>query len=125
MEAGAELLRIVPDSSSVEFDALFSNQDIGFMAIGQKANIRLDAYPSERFGHVADMAADSTEISDGKWGYVVRIFPEAGFIQIGGKRLPLRPGMTATIDVTTENRRIISYFFAPILRTIENALGER
>jgi len=99
------------------------------MAIGQKANIRLDAYPSERFGlvagHVADMAADSTEISDGKWGYVVRISPEAGFIQIGSKSLPLRPGMTATIDVTTENRRIISYFFAPILRTIENALGER
>jgi len=128
-EAGAELMRIVPDSSSMEFEALFSNQDIGFMAIGQKANIRLDAYPSERFGlvpgHVADIAADSTEISVGEWGYVVRIIPEDAFIQISGKSLPLRPGMTATIDVTTENRRIISYFFAPILRTIENALGER
>jgi hemolysin D len=128
-EAGAELMHIVPDSSSMDFEALFSNQDIGFMAIGQKANISLDAYPSERFGlvlgHVADLAADSTEISDGNWGYVVRIVPDNGYIQIGEKSLPLRPGMTGTIDVTTENRRIISYFFAPILRTIEDALGER
>ncbi len=128
-ETGAELLRIVPDSTSVEFEALFSTQDIGFMAIGQKANIRLDAYPSERFGlvlgRVADLAADSTEISEGKWAYVVRVVPENGHIQIGNRSMPLRPGMTATIDVTTDNRRIIGYFFAPILRTIENALGER
>lgn len=128
-EAGAELMRIVPDSSSMEFEALFSNQDIGFLAIGQKANIRLDAFPSERFGLVpglvTDLAADSTEISDGNWGYKVRVSPKNRFIHIGGKNLPLRPGMTATIDVTTENRRVISYFFAPIIRTIDNALGER
>jgi hemolysin D len=33
--------------------------------------------------------------------------------------------MTATIDVTTDDRRIISYFFAPIVHTIEDAMGER
>lgn len=128
-EAGAELLRIVPTDVEIEIEGMFSNQDIGFIEIDQRANIRLDAYPSERFGFVhgdvADIAADSTEVTEGQWGYVVRIQPDAAFLQAGRDQFPLRPGMTATIDVTTDTRRIISYFFAPIVRTIQDAMGER
>lgn len=128
-EAGAEVLRIVPTDMQVEVEGIFSNQDIGFMRVGQEANIRLDAYPSERFGfvqgQVADIAADSTEISESQWGYVVRIAPDSAFLEAGEDRLTLRPGMTATIDVTTNTRRLISYFFAPIVRTIQDAMGER
>lgn len=99
------------------------------MQIGQTANIRLDAYPSERFGFVrgtvSDISADSTEVSEGKWGYVVRIEPDEAILRAGADTFSLRPGMTATIDVTTDTRRIISYFFAPIVRTIQDAMGER
>lgn len=128
-QAGAELLRIVPTAADIEIEGTFSNQDIGFMDIGQKANIRLHAYPSERFGFVggtvSDIAADSTEISEGQWGYVVRIAPQETVLRTGSERFPLRPGMTATIDVTTDTRRIISYFFAPVVKTIQDAMGER
>lgn len=128
-DAGAELLRIVPTNTQVEIEGVFSNQDIGFLAQGQTANIRLDAYPSERFGYVrgavTDIAADSTEDAKGQWGYVVRIAPEEPFIRAGSGVFSLRPGMTATVDVTTDSRLIISYFFAPIVRTIQDAMGER
>ncbi len=128
-DAGTELLRIVPTDGAIELEAVFSNQDIGFLQVGQQANIRLEAYPSERFGfvrgHVSDIAADSTEVSEKQWGYVVRIAPDKTFLKAGPDRFPLRPGMTATIDVTTDTRRIISYFFAPILRTLQDAMGER
>lgn len=128
-EAGTELLRVVPTDIAVEIEGTFSNADIGFLAPGQQANIRLDAYPSERFGflkaRVTDIAADSAEVADNQWAYIVRITPEQAFLTAGKDRFPLRPGMTATIDVTTDKRRIISYFFAPIVRTIQDALGER
>ena len=128
-EAGEELLRIVPTDVQVEIEGAFSNQDIGFMKVGQQANIRLDAYPSERFGFVQgevyDIAADSTELTEGQWGYIVHVMPDQAFLEAGIERLPLRPGMTAGIDVTTDERRIISYFFAPIVRTIQDAMGER
>lgn len=128
-ESGSELLRIVPTDGRMEVEATFSNQDIGFMEAGQQANIRLDSYPSERFGfvrgEVAGIAADSTQVSEGRWGYVVRIVPRRSFLEAGPDRFPLRPGMTATVDVTTDERRIISYFFAPIVRTVQDALGER
>ena len=128
-EAGAELLRVVPVDIAVEVESTFSNQDIGFMAIGQRANIRLDAYPSARFGFlkgsVTDIAADSAEVADEQWAYIVRIEPDQAFLIAGSDKYPLRPGMTATIDVTTDERRIISYFFAPIVQTIQDAMGER
>ena len=33
--------------------------------------------------------------------------------------------MTLTMDVITDERRIISYFFAPIIEVIQRSLGER
>ena len=128
-QEGAELMRIVPSNAQIELIGRFSNQDVGFMRVGQTANIRFDAYPSERYGFVEGkvsvIAADSTEEKEGKWSYVVRLLPEQAFLVSGENQYPLRPGMTATIDVVTEHRRIISYFFAPIIRTIQNAMGER
>jgi len=129
VEAGAELMRIVPAGATIEVEAVFSNQDIGFMAEGQQANIRFDAYPSERFGfvvgNVSDLSADSIELPDGQWGYVAWITPQTTVLEAGGVVHALKPGMTATVDVITDKRRLIGYFFAPILRTIENAMGER
>ncbi len=128
-EAGNELLRIVPTDIELEIEGAFSNQDAGFLRVGQRANIRLDAFPSERFGFVpgavSDVAADSVEIKDGSWGYSVRVNPDRLFLEAGEVRHQLRPGMTAKIDVITDERRIISYFFAPILETVQDALGER
>ncbi|GGX97917.1 HlyD family type I secretion periplasmic adaptor subunit [Litchfieldella qijiaojingensis] len=128
-EAGAELLRIVPTDAQVEVEGTFSNQDVGFMEIGQRANIRLKAFPSERFGVVqgvvADIAADSSETKEGQWHYVVSIKPEQPFLDAGSERFYLRPGMTATVDAITDTRRIISYFFAPIVKAIQDSLGER
>lgn len=128
-EAGAELLRVVPSDGRMEVEGTFSNLDIGFMEVGQQANIRLDSYPSERFGflrgEVADIGADSTQTSEGQWKYVARIASRQTFLEAGPERYPLRPGMTATVDVITDKRRIISYFFAPIMRTIQDAAGER
>ncbi|KIC49512.1 hypothetical protein RA29_07350 [Tateyamaria sp. ANG-S1] len=129
VKSGADLLKVVPDDQTVEIEAAFSNSDIGFMEVGQRANINLDAYPSARFGFargiVTDVAADSTEVSEGVWAFAVRIRPEKNVLESGGQEFQIRPGMTAKVDVTTDKRRLISYFFAPIVETLQGALGER
>jgi len=127
--AGEELMRIVPSDQAVEIEAIFTNSDVGFLEIGQTANIKLDAFPAERFGYVEgllkDVSADAVEISEGVWGFLIRVEPNEPTLVSGDSSFDLKPGMTATIDVITDERRIISYFFAPILRTIESSLGER
>ena len=41
---GEQILRVVPEDQDVEIVAIFTNNDIGFVEIGQQANINLDAY---------------------------------------------------------------------------------
>lgn len=128
-KGGEQLLRVVPADQEVEIVAVFTNSDIGFVEIGQPVNISLDPFPSERFGFlsgtVSDVAADSTERTDAVWTYEVRIYPETNTLVYGLDRFPVRPGMTATVDIATEDRRLIGYFFAPIIASIQGALGER
>lgn len=128
-QSGEQLLRVVPKDQDVEIEAIFANNDIGFVEIGQQANINLDAFPSERFGFVigavSDVAADSTETAEGIWIFEVRITPETSRLTSGAESFALRPGMTAVIDIETDQRRLISYFFSPITDVIQSALGER
>jgi len=71
------------------------------------------------------VAADSTEAEEGVWAYDVRIKPLENRLTSGSYHFVLRSGMTANVDVTTAKRRLISYFFAPIVETVQSALGER
>lgn len=130
VQAGQDLMRVVPQDSELEFEALFSNQDSGFLKVGQSARIRLDAYPAERFGSmmavITDIATDSIELgASGRWGFVVRLKPESDALQSPSGRLLLRPGMTGNVDAITGDRRLISYFLAPITAQFGQSLGER
>lgn len=129
VKGGEQILRVVPVDQDIEIEAIFTNNDIGFVEIGQQANINFEAYPSERFGFVKgmvfDVAADSNEISDGSRVFAVRILPSSKFLETETERFTLRPGMTARVDITTDKRRLISYFFAPIVNAFQSALRER
>lgn len=129
VESGEDILQLVPSAGSVEIEAVFLNTDAGFLEPGQPAKIALDPYPSERFGHlsatVVDISADSVPMEGGAYGYVVRLEADAESLERGDRSLPLRPGMTAEIGVTTDERRLIEYFLSPITEVVQNSLGER
>ncbi|MEO1494580.1 MAG: HlyD family type I secretion periplasmic adaptor subunit [Pseudomonadota bacterium] len=129
VEAGVTVLHVVPLGRGLELEAVFPNQDAGFISVGQTANLRLAAYPAERYGllkaEVVGVSADAVEMEEGRWGYTVRLRAKSDHIMFGGNALAMRPGMTATADIITEERRLISYFFEPIVKTFEGSLGER
>ncbi|WP_132561142.1 hypothetical protein [Rhizobium sullae] len=72
-----------------------------------------------------DVSADAAELAPSKWGFVVRVALENPYLDTPLTRQALQPGMTASVDVITGGRRLISYFFAPIVETIQGSLGER
>ena len=129
VDAGQQLLRVVPKGQSYEIEAVFPNTDIGFLKVGQRANIKLDAFPSERFGAltgtIGNVSADAVELEPNTFGFMVRITPDASFLQTSTSQYPLQPGMTSVVDTITGERRIISYFFAPLIKIIRESLGER
>lgn len=130
VEAGSALMSIVPSDGEIEVEAFFDNRDIGFLAADQRAFVKLDAFPAERFGlvrgNVASVGADAREQSNPRrWVYAVRIKLEQTNIEIVGSKIDFVSGMTATVDVVTGQRRLLSYFFEPILKTMHDSFGER
>ena len=77
VNAGQELMRVVPQDQGFEIEAMFPNTDVGFLSVGQRANVKLDAFPSERFGAlegtISSVSADAVEVSENVFGFVVRI----------------------------------------------------
>ena len=45
--------------------------------------------------------------------------------RINGATIPLTPGMTAAVDIKTENRRVIDYLLSPLAKTMSEAMAKR
>nr|WP_256352230.1 HlyD family type I secretion periplasmic adaptor subunit [Pseudomonas gingeri] len=123
------LLVIVPDDAGLEVDAQILNRDIGFVRPGQDAEIKLDAFPYTHYGTIAGrvMSISQDAVKDDKLGliYLARIQLGAHEIVADGKRIQLEPGMSSSVEIKTEQRRIIEYLLTPLLKYQSEALRER
>ncbi|MCP4071058.1 MAG: HlyD family type I secretion periplasmic adaptor subunit [Hyphomicrobiales bacterium] len=127
--AGQEIMSVVPINSKLEIEAFFENRDVGFLEAGQKALIKLETFPAERFGFVSGtvlhVGADARKVDDiPGWVYAVRITLDQNQITFQDRPYSFSSGMTGTIDVITGERRLISYFFEPIVKAIQDGLRE-
>jgi hemolysin D len=123
------LLVVVPESARVEVEALVANKDAGFVGAGQHAEVKLDAYPFTRYGTVPGTVRRLSRdaIADERHGLVFKaaVQLERPYLEAGGQRLPLGPGLAATVEIRTGTRRVIEYLVSPLLRYRDEALRER
>jgi len=124
-----QLMVIVPDEAEVSAEVIVDNKDIGFVRVGQPAEIKLETFGFTRYGTVPStvdwVSADA--VNDEKKG---AIFPatltlKKGVIEIDGKPIRLSPGMALTAEVKTGRQRVIEYLLSPVQRTLKESLGER
>ena len=120
---------IVPESATLELEAMVLNKDIGFVHEGQPVEIKLEAFPFTKYGvidgEVAHIARDA--VNDEKLGlvYPTRVLMKENTIRVSGRDVLLGPGMAATAEIRTGKRRLIEFFLAPLLRYKDEALRER
>lgn len=126
---GDVLMRVVPEDQPLEVQAKILNRDIGFAHEGQQVEVKFQAFDFTRYGAIRGVIREISPASseDEELGRVYRalVALERHHVTVNGERRPLRPGMTATIDIDMGQRRIIEYFLAPILRYRDEALQER
>lgn len=123
------LLVLVPDDAALEIEAQILNRDIGFVRPGQDAEIKLDAFPYTHYGTIAGkvMSISQDAVKDDKLGliYPARIQLSTHVIVADGKDIHLEPGMSSSVEIKTEQRRIIEYLLTPLLKYQSEALRER
>lgn len=138
VQAGQDILEIVPLDDSLIVQAYISPKDVAFIRTGQPALIKVSAYDYSIYGGLngkvilisPDTLQDERRRSDLKLNadqsyYRVLVETSGSYItDKKGNKLNISPGMTATVDIKTGEKTIFQYLIKPITR-MKQALQER
>ncbi|QZD94421.1 HlyD family type I secretion periplasmic adaptor subunit [Qipengyuania gelatinilytica] len=130
VNAGEQIMQIVPVGDKLLIEARISPSDRAFVKVGDKANVKVTAYDFSIYGgmrgNVVQVSADSIfdEVEREAY-YAVVIETDRAFIEKGGVRLPIVPGMVCDVEILTARRSVLSYLFKPVNRAFDRAMTER
>jgi hemolysin D len=145
-----QLAVVVPSDATLEVEAMISNRDIGFIHVGEDAQIKVDTFNFTRYGLLhgrvlsvsqdaivhevptekakdnADGAESSSSEPKGQeLTYAARVGLDRTQIQVDGALANLTAGMAVTVEVKTGSRSPMSYLLSPVVRYIHESMHER
>jgi membrane fusion protein len=122
----APLMSILPAGASLEAQLLVPTRAAGFIKPGQKVALRYQAFPYQRFGHhegevtrVGRSVIQPNEtplpvaVNEPVYRVTVKL-PSQG-VMAYGQAMNLQSGMGVDADIWLDTRRVIEWFFEPIL----------
>lgn len=133
IKSGETLIEILPTEAEQITEVKISPTDIGFIRVGQAANIKLDAYDYTIFGHLQGKVhyiSPDTLTEETRNGpmpfYRVQVWMDLAKPRFGRNRdIRVVPGMTAMVEIKATDRTVLSYLTKPITKTFNESLGER
>jgi hemolysin D len=122
------LMEIVPDDT-LEVEAQLENKDIGFVEVGQKVAVKVEAFAYTRYGFITGtvVSVSNDAVQDRKLGltFAVRIRLSTNRIRVDNRWVTLTPGMEVTADITTGKRSVAGYFLGPLIESAQESMRER
>lgn len=141
LRPGDELMQIAPVGEALLLEARVSPADIGQLVIGQSVFITLDAYDYSIYGNLigelTDISPDTLSDSNAQGSLVntptgqpsvyykvnIRIAKDQENPKVAS--MEIKPGMTASIDIRTGTRNLLTYLLKPVIKTLGTSLNER
>lgn len=127
---GEMLMQVVPIGDKLLIEARVTPRDIAFIKVGDPANVKVTAYDFSIYGglkgRVQQVSADSIydEVEREAY-YTVLVETEKSYIQKGGQRFPIVPGMICDVEIITGRKSILTYLFKPVTKALDEAMTER
>ncbi|HWR41032.1 MAG TPA: HlyD family type I secretion periplasmic adaptor subunit [Patescibacteria group bacterium] len=134
VSAAQSLMEIVPDDVTLEIEAWALNKDIGFIQVGQKAEVKVTTFNFQKYGiidaEVIDVSPSTIVNTDEKnkeqeAKYRLVLKPERLDVIVGDRKVPLTPGMTVSAEIKIRQKRIVEFFLDPFRKYQNEALRER
>lgn len=127
VQPGKDILDIVPADDTLLLEVQIHPRDIGFLYLGQKAEVKFTAYDFAIYGGLPgvleQIGANTITDEKGNSFYVAKVRTE--HVSVGDDSRPILPGMQAEVHILTGERTLLHYLLKPIMRAKSNALTER
>lgn len=126
------LMQIVPEDAKLVFEVYADNKDIGFIKVGQEAEVKFETYNFQKFGmykaEVQEISADAVDEpnnpqQDKKFKLILD--PTSNDINVYGNPAKIEVGMNISAEIKIKEKRIIDFFLDPFRRYTSEALRER
>ncbi len=138
VQAGQDILEIVPLDDKLLVEAYIRPQDVAFMRPGLDAVVKISAYDYAIYGGLNGKVTlispdtlsnqkrvDELKLDQNQHYYRILVETDGNSIKDkNGKPMEIIPGMVATVDVKTGEKTVFDYLVKPITR-LKQALRER
>ena len=134
-------MQIAPVGDDLLLEAKVAPSDIGQLVKGQIVFITLDAYDYSIYGNLKGVLTDispDTLSDNNAQGSLVNspngqpsVYFKVNIVMAKEQENPkvklmeIKPGMTASIDIRTGTRNLLTYLLKPVIKTLGTSLNER
>ena len=120
-------MQLVPVEGEMEIEAYVRNADIGNLQQGDKATIKINAYPYSDYGVIdgeLSYISEAPMLNNNEYMYLIRVkLKEETAIE--KRQMKLLTGMTASVEIKTGTRTVMEYFLAPLRKNVDQAMKEK
>lgn len=119
-----QLVTIVPDNTPNEMLCYVKNTDIADIELGMEAEIKLEAYPYNKYGTVKGTVKyiSPSSFANEQLGsvYIVKLD-----IDGGSENINIISGLSGAVEIKTDKRTVMDYFLEPIVKGFGESLKEK
>lgn len=119
-----QLITIVPDDEPLEIVCYVKNMDISDVKIGMEAEIKLEAYPYNRYGTVKGTVKyiSPSSFTSEQLGSVYLVKLD---VDDPNEAMEIFSGLSGTVEIKIGKRTIMDYFMEPIIKGFGDSLKEK
>lgn len=130
--AAQPLMIVVPEDATLEVEAWVANKDIGFVNLGQKAEIKVETFNFQKYGIIDAevieispdaVASDTDKEKNMKYRVILRL--DKGHVLVSDRDALLGSGMSVMAEIKIRQKRIIEFFLDPFRKYQSEGLRER
>ncbi len=126
---GATVAEIVPVDGVLEVEARLKPSDVGYVTVGQTAEIIIEGFDVSRYGmvpgRVVRVSASTFVDEEGQSYYKAIIALDETGVGEGVDRHEIVPGMQAQVSINIGEHSLLSYMVKPVYNALNSAFGER
>ena len=129
VQPGDEVLSILPTDHQLILEVKVLNRDVGFIKVGQAAKVKVATFPFQEFGvikgKVLSISPNATADKDLGPVFKAKVKLDRSAVQVNGQAVELTPGMTASAEIVTRKRSVLTFLMEPVTKRFDEAFSVR